>query len=85
MWIVHCQEYVTRKYLQTECANECLAAGGRILLTDLATQLNVDLDHISRAVNQLVRQSNQDEVNILSEFILCAGELIHRFNFFIKF
>ncbi|KAF7635206.1 hypothetical protein Mgra_00005321 [Meloidogyne graminicola] len=72
------KEYVTRKYLQTECANECLAAGGRILLTDLATQLNVDLDHISRAVNQLVRQSNQDEVNILSEFIICAGELIHR-------
>nr|CAD2200340.1 unnamed protein product [Meloidogyne enterolobii] len=76
------KEYVTRKHLQTECANECLAAGGRISLTDLASQLNVNLDHISGAVNQLVRQIDheEDHVNISTsnDFLICAGELIHR-------
>ncbi|CAK5048386.1 unnamed protein product [Meloidogyne enterolobii] len=75
-------EYVTRKHLQTECANECLAAGGRISLTDLASQLNVNLDHISGAVNHLVRQIDheEDDVNISTsnDFVICAGELIHR-------
>uniref|UniRef100_A0A914LLR3 E3 UFM1-protein ligase 1 homolog n=1 Tax=Meloidogyne incognita TaxID=6306 RepID=A0A914LLR3_MELIC len=76
------KEYVTRKHLQTECANECLAAGGRISLTDLASQLNVNLDHISGAVNQLVRHIDHedDDVNISTsnDFVICAGELIHR-------
>ena len=86
------KEYITRKYLQTECANECLAAGGRISLTELATQLNVDLDHVNTAVGQiLAKQQNQrggDEIGeeemdqegdqIAVEFVVCAGELIHR-------
>ncbi|CAK5015269.1 unnamed protein product [Meloidogyne enterolobii] len=64
-------KYVTRKHLQTECANECLAAGGRISLTDLASQLNVNLDHISGAVNQLVRQIDheEDDVNLPTELL----------------
>ncbi|KAL7070925.1 hypothetical protein ACQ4LE_010149 [Meloidogyne hapla] len=76
------KEYVTRKHLQTECANECLAAGGRISLTDLASQLNVNLDHIIGAVNHLVRQINEDDeeenVSKANDFVICAGELIHR-------
>jgi hypothetical protein len=86
------QEYITRKHLQTECANECLAANGRIALTDLASQLNVDLDHVNTAVSQLLHQQHQKHGNLggmdeeelvletfaTSEFVVCAGELIHR-------
>jgi len=51
----------------------------------LASQLNVNLDHISGAVNQLVRHIDHedDDVNISTsnDFVICAGELIHRFDF----
>uniref|UniRef100_A0A914GWZ0 E3 UFM1-protein ligase 1 homolog n=1 Tax=Globodera rostochiensis TaxID=31243 RepID=A0A914GWZ0_GLORO len=73
------KEYVTRKHLVTECANECLAAGGRISLTELASQLNVDLDHVQTAINQLLNQHRTDDgISAAAEFVVCAGELVHR-------
>ncbi|VDN34452.1 unnamed protein product, partial [Cylicostephanus goldi] len=34
--------------------NECVALGGRAPLTDIATSLNVDLDHVERTAQKLV-------------------------------
>jgi hypothetical protein len=67
------REYVTRAYLVVEVQNECLAADGRIPLTVVAAALSVELDHVVAAATDLVRQSEPP-----GEFLLCAGELIHR-------
>ncbi|KAL3090919.1 hypothetical protein niasHS_007294 [Heterodera schachtii] len=82
------KEFVTRRHLVTECANECLASGGRIALTELAAQLSVDLDHIQTAVNQLLAMNRHhrmaedentvEDISTPAEFVVCAGELIHR-------
>jgi hypothetical protein len=73
-----------------------LAAGGRIALTELAAQLNVDLDHVGTAVSQLLAASRRQQQPLaageaeeeemaevggqteLAEFVVCAGDLIHR-------
>ncbi|VDN20526.1 unnamed protein product [Cylicostephanus goldi] len=46
--------YITQKHLATEVRNECVALGGRAPLTDIATSLNVDLDHVERTAQKLV-------------------------------
>lgn len=47
--------------------NECVALGGRAPLTDIATTLNVDLEHVERAAHELV---NDD-----AGFTISGGEL----------
>ncbi|EYB84570.1 hypothetical protein Y032_0314g2235 [Ancylostoma ceylanicum] len=59
--------YITQKHLATEVRNECVALGGRAALTDIATTLNVDLDHVERTAHKLV------EENI--GFTISGGEL----------
>ncbi|VDP54490.1 unnamed protein product [Heligmosomoides polygyrus] len=59
--------YVTQKHLSTEVRNECVALGGRAPLTDIATTLNVDLEHVERAAHELV---NDD-----AGFTISGGEL----------
>ena len=49
------KEYVTPKRLHEEVADEILAHGGRINITELPPILNVDLPHIERAVDQLLK------------------------------
>lgn len=50
------KEYVTPKRLHEEVADEILAHGGRINITELPPILNVDLPHIERAVDQLLKK-----------------------------
>ncbi|KAI1733101.1 e3 UFM1-protein ligase 1 domain-containing protein [Ditylenchus destructor] len=64
------KEYITRKHLLTEIKNECFANNNKIAITELASRLNVEVDHIDNAVAAISRQSDA--------FILCAGEIIHR-------
>ncbi|KIH47047.1 hypothetical protein ANCDUO_22898 [Ancylostoma duodenale] len=49
--------YITQKHLETEVRNECVALGGRAALTDIATTLNVDLDHVERTAHKLVDEN----------------------------
>jgi hypothetical protein len=50
------KEYVTPKRLNEEVADEILAHGGRINITELPPILNVDLTYIERAVDQLLKR-----------------------------
>ncbi|VDL71198.1 unnamed protein product [Nippostrongylus brasiliensis] len=59
--------YVTQKHLKTEVRNECVGLGGRAPLTDIATTLNVDLEHVERCAQELVSEN--------SGFIISGGEL----------
>ncbi|PIO64725.1 hypothetical protein TELCIR_13638 [Teladorsagia circumcincta] len=59
--------YITQKHLATEVRNECVALGGRAPLTDIATSLNVDLEHVERAAHQLASEN--------TEFKISGGEL----------
>ena len=63
------REYITRKHLLTEVRNECIAADGRLALTDLATRLNVSLNHVENAVTTITKADS---------FMLCAGELLSK-------
>lgn len=69
------KEYVTRRHLITEVQNEGLA-NGRVALTSLVPVLRVELDHVEAAATALVSERSD-------EFVLCAGELISRFAFFV--
>ncbi|KAK6042611.1 hypothetical protein COOONC_19884, partial [Cooperia oncophora] len=59
--------YITQKHLATEVRNECVALGGRAPLTDIATSLNVDLEHVERVAHQLAAEN--------TEFKISGGEL----------
>ncbi|KAK5969834.1 hypothetical protein GCK32_008146 [Trichostrongylus colubriformis] len=59
--------YITQKHLATEVRNECVALGGRAPLTDIATSLNVDLEHVERIAQQLAAEN--------TEFKISGGEL----------
>ncbi|PAV84769.1 hypothetical protein WR25_14627 isoform B [Diploscapter pachys] len=50
--------YVTTKHLMTEVQNECLGNGGRCSLTEAATALNVDFDHVDAAAKRLVAEDD---------------------------
>ena len=50
------KEYVTPKQLSNEVEDELLAHGGRVNLTDLPTLLNIDLTHIQRAVDGILKK-----------------------------
>jgi deoxyhypusine synthase len=65
------KEYVTKRHLITEVKNECLAAGGRINITELVPILRIELDHIETAASNLVSEYPD-------EFLMCAGELVSR-------
>lgn len=65
------KEYVTRKHLVTEVKNECIAAGGRIGITDLVPILRIDLDYIETAATTLITEQPD-------EFVMCAGEIVSR-------
>ncbi|CAI2352218.1 unnamed protein product [Caenorhabditis sp. 36 PRJEB53466] len=67
--------YVTKKHLETEIKNECIGAGGRAPLTDIAVALNIDFDHIERTARLIV--ANDDEFT-LSNAELFATEYVHR-------
>uniref|UniRef100_A0A1I7V4P1 E3 UFM1-protein ligase 1 homolog n=1 Tax=Caenorhabditis tropicalis TaxID=1561998 RepID=A0A1I7V4P1_9PELO len=67
--------YVTKQHLETEIKNECIAAGGRTPLTEIAVALNIDFDHIERAARHAV--SNNDEFT-LSNSELFAAEYVLR-------
>ena len=41
-------EYVTPDQIEKELKDEIIVAGGRVKLTDVQPQLNVDLGHIQR-------------------------------------
>ena len=43
-------EYVTPDQIEKELKDEIIVAGGRVKLTDVQPQLNVDLGHIQRWV-----------------------------------
>lgn len=64
------RDYITRKHLLTEVKNECIANNNRISLVELATNLNVEFNHIENAVSSIIKQSDI--------FYLCGGELIHK-------
>lgn len=53
--------------LDFQVQNECLAAGGRVSLTDISAKLNVDFEHVSNAVMLIVSEDD--------DFILNNGEL----------
>ncbi|PIO62442.1 hypothetical protein TELCIR_15996, partial [Teladorsagia circumcincta] len=59
--------YITQKHLATEVRNECVALGGRAPLTDIATSLNVDLEHVERVAHKLASEN--------TEFKISGGEL----------
>lgn len=67
--------YVTNNHLKTEIKNECVAAGGRAPLTDIAVALNIDFDHIERTARLIV--SHDDEFT-LSNAELFATEYVVR-------
>lgn len=50
------KEYITPKQLRHEVADEILAHGGRVNVTELPTMLNVDLPHIERALEGLLQE-----------------------------
>ena len=50
------KEYLTPKQLRNEVEDEVLAHGGRVNITELAPILNVDLPHIERAVDDLLKK-----------------------------
>lgn len=50
------KEYVTPNQLVTEMKDELIVNGGRINITDLAKVLNVDLNHITQRVSELLKQ-----------------------------
>lgn len=62
------KEYITWQQLEREIKDEVLTAGGRINLVDIPQILNVDLPHIEKAANELVKKDG--------EFMLIAGEII---------
>lgn len=67
--------YVTKNHLETEIKNECIAAGGRASLTDIAVALNIDFDHIEKTSRLIV--STDDEFTISNAEIF-ATEYVHR-------
>ncbi|CAI5449864.1 unnamed protein product [Caenorhabditis angaria] len=68
------QSYVTKRHLETEVKNECIAAGGRAPLTEIATSLNIDFDHIERTARIII----QDPDFTLSNAELFSTEYVHR-------
>lgn len=50
------KEYLTPKQLRHEVEDEILAHGGRVNVTELPPILNVDLPHIERVIEQLLRE-----------------------------
>ncbi|CAD6191221.1 unnamed protein product [Caenorhabditis auriculariae] len=69
------QSYITKKHLETEVKNECVAAGGRAPLTDIATSLNVDFDHVDRIAKLVVVE---DSAYTLSNGEIFATEYVHQ-------
>ncbi|EGT42012.1 hypothetical protein CAEBREN_08370 [Caenorhabditis brenneri] len=67
--------YVTKKHLETEIKNECIASGGRTSLTDIAVSLNIDFDHVERTARLIAAN---DEEFTLSNAELFAKEYVHR-------
>ncbi|CAB3409785.1 unnamed protein product [Caenorhabditis bovis] len=67
--------YVTKKHLETEVKNECLANGGRVPLTEIAVSLNIDYDHIERTVRNVVAE---DKDYTLSNAELFSTEYVHQ-------
>ncbi|CAP21869.2 Protein CBG00415 [Caenorhabditis briggsae] len=63
--------YVTKKHLETEIKNECVAAGGRAPLTDIAVALNIDFDHIERTARLIV--SSDDEFTLSNAELFATG------------
>ena len=49
------KEYLTPKQLKNEVEDEILAHGGRVNVTEIPPILNVDLPHIERVIDALVR------------------------------
>ena len=62
------KEYLTPKQLRNEVEDEILAHGGRVNVTDLPPILNVDLPHIERVVERLLKEDGSLQ--------LFQGELI---------
>uniref|UniRef100_A0AC35TUT0 E3 UFM1-protein ligase 1 homolog n=1 Tax=Rhabditophanes sp. KR3021 TaxID=114890 RepID=A0AC35TUT0_9BILA len=52
------KEYVTRKHLRREVANECLDKKGRVSFDDMVLGLNVDYSHIVEAVKNLCEEDD---------------------------
>ena len=50
------KEYLTPKQLRHEVEDEIIAHGGRVNVTELPPILNVDLPHIERVIEQLLRE-----------------------------
>jgi len=48
-------EYVTPEHLEKELRDEIIVAGGRLRLTDVQPQLNVDLSHIQRRLDDIIK------------------------------
>ena len=76
------KEYVTPKRLHEEVADEILAHGGRINITELPPILNVDLPHIERAVDQLLKKDGSLQLyqgDILASYYLDSlAEDVHQ-------
>ena len=62
------KEYLTPKQLRNEVEDEIMVRGGRVNITELATVLNVDLDHIERVVNMLLTEKPTDSAGGLQLF-----------------
>ncbi len=59
------KEYLTPKQLHAEVEDEILSHGGRINITELPPLLNVDLPHIERAVDALLRKGGHGGLQLV--------------------
>ena len=64
------EEFITPQHLLKEVEDATYVNGGRIQIHDLASDLNVDYQHVENAANELVR--NKPE-----EYSVILGQIIH--------
>lgn len=64
------KEFITLDHLRKEIEDEVYINGGRIHLSELASTLKVDHQHIVRTANDLVREKSD-------EYTIILGQLIH--------
>ncbi|KAF1755517.1 hypothetical protein GCK72_011967 [Caenorhabditis remanei] len=69
------RRFLAQNFGNFQIKNECIAAGGRAPLTDIAVALNIDFDHIERTARFIVAN---DEEFTLSNAELFATEYVHR-------
>lgn len=62
------KEYITPQHLQKEISDELIVAGGRIDLSTLASNLQVDISHVERAIPDIVR-NDKDVKLVLDQLI----------------